>query len=133
MCIRDRAWGEELEIPADDVERLIFLQQQDATQEPWRESWSSAAADPEAGELLEAAPIVAAAEAHGVTPAQVVLRWHLHLDVLPLPKSADPERQTTNLEVLAFDLSEAEVEAITALGRTDGRLFGADPETHEEM
>ena len=39
---------------ADDVERLIFLQQQDATQEPWRESWSSAAADPEAGELLEA-------------------------------------------------------------------------------
>ena len=86
-----------------------------------------------AGELLEAAPIVAAAEAHGVTPAQVVLRWNLHLDVLPLPKSADPERQTTNLEVLAFDLSEAEVEAITALGRTDGRLFGADPETHEEM
>ena len=48
-----QAWGEELKIPADDVERLIFLQQQDATQEPWRESWSSAAADPEAGELLE--------------------------------------------------------------------------------
>ncbi|WP_147084473.1 MULTISPECIES: hypothetical protein [Micrococcus] len=49
-----QAWGEELKIPADDVERLIFLQQQDSTQEPWRESWSSAAADPEAGELLEA-------------------------------------------------------------------------------
>lgn len=49
-----QAWGEELKIPADDVERLIFLQQQGATQEPWRESWSSAAADPEAGELLEA-------------------------------------------------------------------------------
>ena len=49
-----QAWGEDLKIPADDVERLIFLQQQDSTQEPWRESWSSAAADPEAGELLEA-------------------------------------------------------------------------------
>ena len=48
-----QAWGKELEIPADDVERLIFLQQQDATQGSWRESWSSAAADPEAGELLE--------------------------------------------------------------------------------
>ncbi|HBO54136.1 aldo/keto reductase [Janibacter terrae] len=85
------------------------------------------------GELLDAAPVVAAAEAHGVTPAQVVLRWHLHLGSLPLPKSADPERQRTNLEVLGFDLSDAETEAITALGRPDGRLFGADPETHEEM
>lgn len=86
-----------------------------------------------AGELLEAAPVVAAAQAHGVTPAQVVLRWHLHLDALPLPKSADPGRQTTNLEVLGFDLSEAEVEAITGLGRPDGRLFDADPDTHEEL
>ncbi|WP_346007815.1 aldo/keto reductase [Janibacter terrae] len=85
------------------------------------------------GELLDAAPVMAAAEAHGVTPAQVVLRWHLHLGSLPLPKSADPERQRTNLEVLGFDLSDAETEAITALGRPDGRLFGADPETHEEM
>ena len=49
-----QAWDEELKIPADDVERLIFLEQQDATQEPWRESWSSTAADAEAGELLEA-------------------------------------------------------------------------------
>lgn len=85
------------------------------------------------GEVLDAAPVVAAAEAHGVTPAQVVLRWHLHLGSLPLPKSADRERQRTNLEVLGFDLSEAQTEAITALGRPDGRLFGGDPETHEEM
>ena len=85
------------------------------------------------GEVLDAAPVVAAAEAHGVTPAQAVLRWHLHLGSLPLPKSGDPERQRHNLEVLGFDLSEAEVDAITALGRPDGRLFGADPVSHEEM
>ena len=85
------------------------------------------------GEILGAAPVVAAAQAHDVTPAQVVLRWHLHLASLPLPKSADPERQRTNLEVVGFDLSEAEVAAISALGRPDGRLFGADPDTHEEM
>lgn len=49
-----QAWGRELGVDADDVERLIFLQQQDATQGSWRESWSAAAADPEAGELLDA-------------------------------------------------------------------------------
>ncbi|MDN5717121.1 MAG: aldo/keto reductase [Janibacter sp.] len=85
------------------------------------------------GEVLDAAPVLAAAEAHGVTPAQAVLRWHLHLGSLPLPKSADPGRQRGNLEVLGFDLSEAETDAITALGRPDGRLFGADPVSHEEM
>lgn len=85
------------------------------------------------GESLTAAPVVAAAEAHDVTPAQVVLRWHVHVGSLPLPKSGDPERQRTNLAILGFDLSEAEVDAITALGRPDGRLFGADPDTHEEL
>ena len=85
------------------------------------------------GEIFEAAPVVASARAHDVTPAQVVLRWHLHLGSLPLPKSADPRRQQANLQVLGFDLSEAEVKAITALGRPDGRLFDADPDTHEEM
>lgn len=86
-----------------------------------------------AGDLMQAAPVAAAAQAHGVTPAQVVLRWHLAVGSLPLPKSADPQRQQDNLLILGFDLSEAEVEAITALGRADGRLFGADPDTHEEL
>ncbi|WP_435200967.1 aldo/keto reductase [Janibacter sp. GS2] len=86
-----------------------------------------------AGELLDAEPVATAARAHGVTPAQVVLRWHLHLGSLPLPKSADPERQRLNLEVLGFDLSGAEVDAITGLGHAGGRLFAADPDTHEEL
>ena len=53
--------------------------------------------------------------------------------LLPIPKSADPERQRQNLDVFGFELDEAEVAAITALGRADGRLFGGDPDTHEEM
>ncbi len=73
------------------------------------------------------------AAAHEVTAAQVILRWHLHLGSLPLPKSADPHRQSTNLEVLGFDLSDDQVAAITALGKPDGRLFGADPLVHEEQ
>ncbi|MFP4635940.1 MAG: aldo/keto reductase [Nitriliruptoraceae bacterium] len=68
-----------------------------------------------------------------VTPAQVVLRWHLQLGSVPIPKSADPERQRENLDVFGFELTDREVEEITALGRPDGRLFGGDPDVHEEM
>ncbi|MFK5583392.1 aldo/keto reductase [Serinicoccus sp. LYQ131] len=80
------------------------------------------------------APAVAEAAARtGATPAQVILRWHLDRGVMPLPKSGTPERQRANLDVLDLHLTEVEVAAITALGRPDGRLFGGDPETHEEM
>ena len=78
-------------------------------------------------------PVARAAQAHGVTPAQVILRWQLQLGALPLPKSATPERQRLNLDVFGFELDQQEMAAITALGRPDGRLFGGDPEMHEEM
>jgi len=78
-------------------------------------------------------PVAAAADAHGVTPAQAILRWHVQLGVVPLPKSSDAERQRANLDVFGFELSEDEVTAISALARADGRLFGGDPDTHEEM
>jgi len=79
-------------------------------------------------------PAVAdAAEAHGVTPGQVILRWQVQLGSIPIPKSATPERQRANLDVFGFELTDAEMSAITALGRPDGRLFGGDPDTHEEM
>ncbi|MBD7919779.1 aldo/keto reductase [Cellulomonas sp. Sa3CUA2] len=66
---------------------------------------------------LGAEPIVAAARAHGVTPAQVVLRWHLEHDVVVIPKSVRPERLEENLGVLGFTLSPDEVAAIDTLGR----------------
>lgn len=77
--------------------------------------------------------VVAAAQRLGVTPAQVILRWHLERGSVPLPKSANPSRQVENLSVTDFSLTPEEVQAITALGRPDGRLFDGDPETHEEM
>lgn len=79
------------------------------------------------------APVADAAAAHGVTPGQVILRWHVQIGSLPLPKSATPERQQQNLDIFRFELTDAEVAAITALGKPDGRLFGGDPNTHEEM
>ncbi|GAB3878469.1 aldo/keto reductase [Terrabacter terrigena] len=78
-------------------------------------------------------PVAAAAEAHGVSPAQAILRWQVQLGALPLPKSADPERQRANLDVFGFELDDAEMAAISSLGREDGRLFGGDPDVHEEM
>jgi 2,5-diketo-D-gluconate reductase A len=78
-------------------------------------------------------PVVAAAEAHHVSPGQVILRWQVQLDCIPIPKSADPERQRENLDVFGFELSPEEMDAISGLGRADGRLFGGDPDTHEEL
>lgn len=94
------------------------------------ESWSPLG---KASAPYEEEPITRAAQAHDVTPAQVILRWQVQLGSVPLPKSATPERQRSNLDVFGFELSDAEVEAITALGRPDGRLFDGDPDTHEEM
>lgn len=79
------------------------------------------------------APVAAAAEAHGVTPGQVILRWQVQLGSIPIPKSATPERQRQNLDVFGFTLDDDEVAAITALGRPDGRLFDGDPDVHEEQ
>ncbi|GAA1477340.1 aldo/keto reductase [Nocardioides aestuarii] len=78
-------------------------------------------------------PVASAAERLGVTPGQVILRWQLQLGALPIPKSATPSRQQENLDVEGFELTDDEVAAITALGRPDGRLFGGDPDSHEEM
>ncbi|WP_392467582.1 aldo/keto reductase [Arsenicicoccus cauae] len=96
------------------------------------EAWSPLGRAQDDGPLGSPA-VTGPAEAHGVTPTQVILRWHVQLGVVPLPKSASPERQRSNLDVFGFELSGDEMAGITALGRPDGRLFGADPDTHEEM
>jgi 2,5-diketo-D-gluconate reductase A len=82
---------------------------------------------------LEEDAVRTAAEAHGVSPGQVILRWHVQLGSLPIPKSADPARQAQNLDVFGFELTDEEVATISGLAEPDGRLFGGDPDTHEEM
>lgn len=68
-----------------------------------------------------------AAEAHGVSPAQVVIRWHLQEGLIVFPKSSTPERIRTNFDVFGFELTSDQVEAINALDR--GQRVGADPDT----
>jgi diketogulonate reductase-like aldo/keto reductase len=82
---------------------------------------------------FEEPAVVAAAERLDVTPGQVIVRWQVQLGAVPIPKSATPSRQRENLDVEGFELTDDEIAAITALGREDGRLFGGDPDTHEEM
>lgn len=85
------------------------------------------------GELLDHVLLRAIGQRYGVTSAQVVLRWHVQLGVVPIPKSASTERQYENLDVFDFSLTEDEMAQISGLGRADGRLRGLDPATHEEL
>lgn len=68
-----------------------------------------------------------AADAHGVSPAQVVIRWHLQEGLIVFPKSSTPERIRSNFDVFGFELTADEVDAINALDR--GQRVGADPDT----
>lgn len=80
-------------------------------------------------DLLSAFEAIRPADRLGVTPGQVVLRWHHQLGLLPIPRSTDPQRQHDNLDVAGFELSADEVTAFTALGRRGGRLWNGDPDT----
>ena len=92
------------------------------------ESWTPLARQ---RSVLDDPVVMAVANAHDVTPAQAVLRWHVQLGSIPLPKSAHAARQAENLDVFGFELTDAEVESISGL--ESGRLWGGDPDTNEEF
>ncbi|MGH3386085.1 MAG: aldo/keto reductase [Nocardioidaceae bacterium] len=91
------------------------------------ESWSPLG---RGTDLLDDPGIGAIAATHQVTPAQVILRWHVQLDALPIPKSGDPARQRANLDVFGFELSPVEMAAVAA---REHRRLGGDPDHHEEF
>ncbi|CAM3225649.1 aldo/keto reductase [Tsukamurella hominis] len=78
------------------------------------------------GESLTDAAVVEVAAAHGVTPAQAILRWHLQLGNVVIPKSVTPARIAENFDVFGFTLSDDEVARISAL---PGKRIGPDPAT----
>lgn len=91
------------------------------------ESWSPLGRD---SRLLDDDAVASVAAAHGRTPAQVVLRWHVQSGAVPLPKSGDARRQQANLDVFGFSLDDEEMAAVA--GHTPHRL-GGDPRYHEEF
>lgn len=77
--------------------------------------------------LLEDATITKLAEKHGRTPAQVVLRWHVQLGNVIIPKSVTPSRIRENLDLFGFSLDDEDMAVIGELDR-NGRI-GPDPDT----
>ncbi|MDH6136174.1 2,5-diketo-D-gluconate reductase A [Kitasatospora sp. MAA4] len=77
-------------------------------------------------ELLAEPPLVAIAEKHGRTVAQVVLRWHLQSGVIAIPKSVTPSRIKENLDVAGFELDADDLAAIAAT--ETGKRLGPDPQ-----
>ena len=61
--------------------------------------------------------VTAAAQEHGVSPGQVILRWHVQIGSLAIPKSGDPDRQRQNLDVFGFELTDEQVAAISGSPR----------------
>lgn len=89
------------------------------------EAWSPLAK----GELLEDGTIETVAAHHDKTPAQAILRWHLQLGNVVIPKSATPERIRENFELFDFTLSEDDMATIERLDA--GERTGPDPGTFD--
>jgi diketogulonate reductase-like aldo/keto reductase len=87
------------------------------------EAWSPLAQ----GAVLKNPVIVAIAEKYGKTPAQVVLRWHLDLGNIVIPKSVTPSRIRENLDIFDFALTEGDIGEIARLD--SGTRTGPDPDT----
>ena len=80
------------------------------------------------GRLLDNATVTSVAEAHGKTPAQVLIRWSIQLGNVVIPRSSSPERITSNLDVFDFELTDDEMATLNGLD--DGTRFRPDPETY---
>jgi 2,5-diketo-D-gluconate reductase A len=91
------------------------------------EAWSPIAR----GKVLDDPVVTGIAEAAGRTAAQVVLRWHLQRGDVVFPKSVSPQRIAENFALFDFELTSADVEAITALDRGEAGRIGPNPDTFD--
>ena len=70
------------------------------------------------------------AERHGKSPAQIVLRWHIELGLVPIPRSSNAERLRHNLEIFDFSLTAGEIRALSALDRGESAAADSDKVGH---
>ena len=119
----------ECEIPpaVDQIEVNPYLTQDElrgfcAEHQIAVEAWSPLAR----GEVLGDTAVSSIAQRTGNTPAHVVLRWHIQRGDIVFPKSVTPERIRENIDIFDFELSGADVEAITLLNRNE--RTGPDPD-----
>jgi 2,5-diketo-D-gluconate reductase A len=81
-------------------------------------------------DLLDHTVVTTAAKAHDKTPAQVVLRWEVQQDVVPIPKSANRERLEQNLAIFDFELTDDEMTVLSALDGTGRAAADSDQTGH---
>jgi 2,5-diketo-D-gluconate reductase A len=93
------------------------------------EAWSPIAK----GRVADDPTLVAIAEDHGRTPAQVTLAWHLHRGDVVFPKSMRRERMQENLDVLDIALTDEQVAAIDALDRGEAGRLGPNPDEFDHI
>lgn len=79
------------------------------------------------GRLLDHPTIASIADAYGKTPAQAIIRWHLQIGNIVIPKSVNPERIASNFDVFDFELSDDDIASISSLD--NGTRLGPDPRT----
>jgi len=91
------------------------------------EGWSPLGRD---SGVLEHPVVAAAARAHGVSPAQVLLRWQTQQGYVVAPRSTHPQRQAQNLDVFGFDLTVDELDALHALDTGEANAVDADTFGH---
>lgn len=91
------------------------------------ESWSPLGAG---SDLLAEPIIVSLAERYARTPAQIVLRWHIELGLVTIPKSSSPERLRANIDIFDFSLSADDVEAIASLDQGEDAATDSDKAGH---
>jgi 2,5-diketo-D-gluconate reductase A len=70
------------------------------------------------------------AKAHGKSPTQVVLRWHIQLGLVAIPRSSNPGRIAENIDIFDFELTEQEMTKITALDRGESEVTDSDEFGH---
>ena len=118
----------EIEPAVNQIELHPTYQQSDLTQFCRQRSIAVEAYSPLGqGHDIGAPAVSALADSHGVTPAQIVLRWHVQQGHIVIPKSVSPDRIRSNLDVAGFSLTPEEMASITAL--ECGNRIGADPRT----
>lgn len=100
------------------------LRQYHAANDIVTEAWSPLAR----GKLLGDPVLAGIAQRLGRTPAQVVLRWHVQLGHMVIPKTVHTERMRENLAIFDFELTDEDMQAIAGLDTPDGRT-GPDPAT----
>ncbi|WP_405158274.1 aldo/keto reductase [Paenibacillus sp. FSL H8-0283] len=98
------------------------------------ESWSPIGRGNDAvQDILKDENILRIAETHGKTPTQIILRWHVQLGCIPIPKAGSLQHQQENIDIFDFELSTEEMQVISAFNRPDGRLWDQDPSEYEEF